>query len=89
MAKSVVSFLLKKKRCYKKKLEIAGVNLKGIKEEKLSNKLENKIVCITGSFDNYSRNDLVKLVEDNSGKFHHQYLQKLIFWWQVKMLEVN
>lgn len=70
MAKSVVSFFAKEKTdVIIKKLEIAGVNLKGIKEEKLSNKLENKIVCITGSFDNYSRNDLVKLVEDNSGKF--------------------
>ena len=70
MAKSVVSFFAKEKTdVIIKKLEIAGVNLKGIKEEKLSNKLENKIVCITGSFDNYSRNDLVKIVEDNSGKF--------------------
>ena len=44
------------------------VNLKGSKEEKKSDILADKTICITGSFDNYSRDEIVKMIEENSGK---------------------
>lgn len=51
-----------------KKLEQAGVNLKGNKQDKKSEKLNGKTICITGSFENFSREDIVKIIEENSGK---------------------
>lgn len=51
-----------------KKLDELGVNVKGSKKVKNSELLLGKTVCITGSFDNFSRNDIVKLIEENSGK---------------------
>ncbi len=51
-----------------KKLDELGVNVKGSKKVKNSELLLGKTVCITGSFDNFSRNDIVKLIESNSGK---------------------
>ena len=50
------------------KLENANVNLKGETSNIISNKLEGKSICITGSFDNYSRDDIVKIIGENSGK---------------------
>lgn len=69
MAESVVEFMNKSKtNVILKKLQEAGVNLKGIKKELKSNKLEGMLIAITGSFDGISRNDIVKMIEDNSGK---------------------
>ena len=69
MAESVVEFMNKSKtNVILKKLQEAGVNLKGIKKEIKSNKLEGMLIAITGSFDGISRNDIVKIIEDNSGK---------------------
>ena len=69
MAVSVYNFF-KKEETDKiiEKLRLAGVNLKGHKEEKKSEILKDKVLCVTGSFDNYSRGDIVKLIEENSGK---------------------
>ena len=69
MAESVVEFMNKPKtNVILQKLQEAGVNLKGIKKEIKSNKLEGMMIAITGSFDGISRNDIVKMIEDNSGK---------------------
>ena len=69
MAISVYNFF-KKDETKKiiEKLRNAGVNLKGSKEEKKSDILADKTICITGSFDNYSRDEIVKIIEENSGK---------------------
>ena len=69
MADSVVEFFSKTKTVeIIDRLDKAGVNLKGIKEEKASNKLEGMTIVVTGSFDEISRNDLSKLIEAHSGK---------------------
>lgn len=69
MAVSVNEFFNKPKTMeIIKKLDELGVNIKGSKKVKNSELLLGKTVCITGSFDNYSRNDIVKLIEENSGK---------------------
>ena len=69
MAESVYNFF-KKEKTHEiiSKLEKAGVNLKGSKKSLVSNALEGKTICITGSFDEYSRDDLVKIIEENGGK---------------------
>jgi len=69
MAESVVNYFSKDKtKEIINKLEKAGVNLKGSKKELLSNKLETLTFCITGSFDNYSRDDIANIIEQNGGK---------------------
>lgn len=69
MAESVIEFFSKTKTMeIIQRLDKAGVNLKGIKEEKISNKLEGMTIVVTGSFEDISRNDLSKLIELNSGK---------------------
>ncbi len=69
MAVSVNEFFSKPKTIeIIKKLDELGVNIKGSKKEKNSELLLGKTICITGSFDNYSRNDIVKIIEENSGK---------------------
>ena len=69
MAESVHEFFNKSKTMeIIKKLDDAGVNLKGEKKQRKSNILENMNICITGSFDEYTRDDIVKMIEENSGK---------------------
>ena len=69
MAESVHEFFNKSKTMeIIKKLDDAGVNLKGEKKQRKSNVLENMNICVTGSFDGYSRDDIVKMIEENSGK---------------------
>ena len=63
----------------RKKLEAAGVNMKGIKEEKKSQVFENMTICVTGSFDNYSRNDVTRIIEENSGKASSSVSKKTTF----------
>ena len=69
MAESIVEFFSKSKTLeIIQRLEQAGVNTKGIKEEKLSNILDGMTIAITGSFEEISRNDLSKSIELNGGK---------------------
>ena len=69
MAESIIEFFSKEKtKEIIERLDNAGVNLKGIKQELLSNKLKDMTIVITGSFDEMSRNDLAELVETNGGK---------------------
>ncbi|MCF6180974.1 NAD-dependent DNA ligase LigA [Lutibacter sp.] len=52
------------------RLKFYGVQLE-IKEsdlENTSNKLENKVFVVSGVFENFSRNELKKSIEDNGGK---------------------
>ena len=80
MAKSVVDFFAKDETLKLiKKLEEAGVNLKGSKKELSSNLLEGKVFVVTGSFDEYSRNDIIKLIEDNAGKVSGSVSKKTSF----------
>lgn len=80
MAKSVVDFFAKEETLKLiKKLEDAGVNLKGSKKELSSNLLEGKVFVVTGSFDEYSRNDITKLIEDNAGKVSGSVSKKTSF----------
>ena len=69
MAESICSFFKKPQTIeIIKKLDECGVNLKGNKTNKKSEILAGKTICITGSFDDYSRDDIVKMIEENSGK---------------------
>ena len=80
MAESIVEFFSKTKTMeIVERLEKAGVNTKGIKEEKLSEVLDGMIVAITGSFESISRNDLSKLIELNGGKTSSTVSKKTTF----------
>lgn len=69
MAESVYEFFRKPKTIeIIKKLDELGVNIKGSKSNKKSEILLGKTICITGSFENYSRDDIIKIIEENSGK---------------------
>lgn len=69
MSNSVIEFFKKDKTLQIiQKLEDAGVNLKSNVSEKKSNKLKDKVFVITGSFEEYSRNEIAKIIEENSGK---------------------
>lgn len=69
MANSVIEFFKKEQTLeIIQKLEDAGVNLKSNIAEKVSDKLKDKVFVITGSFEEYSRNEIAKIIEDNSGK---------------------
>lgn len=69
MAESIVTFFAKEKtREIIDMLDKAGVNLKGIKKELVSHALEGLSIAVTGSFDNISRTDITKLIEENAGK---------------------
>jgi len=80
MAESVVGFFSKQKTLELiERLENNGVNTQGIKEEKLSNKLDGFTVAITGSFEEISRNDLSKIIEVNGGKTSSSVSKKTTF----------
>lgn len=69
MAISVNEFFAKEQtKKIIKKLDEFGVNLKGSKKEKKSEIFLGKTICITGSFDDFSRDEIVKMIEENSGK---------------------
>ena len=69
MAESIVEFMRKSKtKVILEKLEDAGVNLKGEKKELKSNKLDGMSIVITGSFDGYTRDNIVEIIELNGGK---------------------
>lgn len=80
MAKSLVEFFSKAKtKELIEKFKNAGVNIEGKKSDALSTKLENKNIVVTGTFDNYTRDDIVKLIEQNSGKFVSSVSKKTDF----------
>jgi DNA ligase (NAD+) len=80
MAESVYNFFKKEKTIeIIKSLDELGVNLKGSKKIKSSEKLLGKTICITGSFDNFSRDDIVKMIEENSGKASTSVSKKTSF----------
>lgn len=80
MAKSVVNFFAKDKTIeIIKKFENAGVNLKGNKKEKKSTKFKGLTFVITGSFDEYNREDIVNIIEENSGKVSSSVSKKTSF----------
>ena len=80
MAESVFEFFSKEEtHRIIEKLENAGVNMKGIKEERKSQAFENMTICVTGSFENYSRNDITKMIEENSGKASSSVSKKTSF----------
>ena len=80
MAESVYEFFRKPQTdIIIQKLHDAGVNLKGNIKNKASEILLGKTICITGSFDNYSRNDIVAMIEDNSGKASSSVSKKTSF----------
>lgn len=77
MAESVVEFFNKEKTHeIIKKLEDAGVNLKGNRKIKKSTKFESMTFVVTGSFDGYTREQIVEMIEDNSGKFSSSVSKK-------------
>ncbi len=80
MAESVVEFFSKEKtREIIKKLEDVGVNLKGNKSSKESEKLKDKTFVITGSFDKYTRNEISEIIEKHSGKVSSTVSKKTDF----------
>ena len=80
MAKSLVEFFEKEEtKKLIEKFERAGVNLKGSKKEVASQKLLGKSIVVTGSFEGYSRDDIAKIIEDNSGKFSGSVSKKTDF----------
>lgn len=69
MAESVVEFFSKQKTLELiEKFAKAGVNLKGSKIKKSSEKLKDFTFVITGSFQDYTRSKLEELIIKNSGK---------------------
>ena len=69
MAESVCQFMRKDKTLeIIEKLDKAGVNLKGQKKVLASNKLEGMIIAVTGSFEEYSREEIFEIIEMNAGK---------------------
>lgn len=69
MAESIHKFFKKEKTIeIIEKLRVAGVNLKGSIDEKESNILDGKKICITGSFEGISREEVSSLIEKNGGK---------------------
>lgn len=69
MAESVWEFMRKSKTNeIIKKLDDAGVNLNGQKKVLNSNKLEGMMIAVTGSFDGYTRDNIVEIIELNGGK---------------------
>ena len=80
MAQSVVDFFSKEETdMLISKFEKAGVNLNGLKKELDSEILKDKTFVITGSFDNYSRSDITKLIEKNGGKVSGSISKKTSF----------
>lgn len=80
MAKSVIEFFSKEQTdILIAKLKNAGVNLEGMKKELDSEILKEKTFVITGSFDGYSRNDIIKLIERNGGKVSGNVSKKTSF----------
>ncbi len=80
MAQSVVDFFSKEETdMLISKFEKAGVNLNGLKKELDSEILKDKTFVITGSFDNYSRSDITKLIEKNGGKVSGSVSKKTSF----------
>lgn len=80
MAESVVEFFKKEKtKEIIKRLDEAGVNLKGSVVNKKSNLLDGKTIVITGSFDGYKREDIAEIIEENSGKFSSSVTKKTSF----------
>ncbi len=80
MAESVIEFFSKAKTMeIIERLEAAGVNTKGIKEEKISEILHGMTIAITGSFEEISRNDLSKIIELNGGKTSSTVSKKTSF----------
>ncbi len=69
MADSIVEFFKKEQTKYLiQRFAEAGVNLIGDKDAIKSDKLVDKVICVTGSFNDYTRNDIVKMIEENGGK---------------------
>jgi DNA ligase (NAD+) len=69
MAESVIDFFSKDKtKLIIDKLDKANVNLVSNKKELKSDKFSNLTFCITGSFENITRNEIVSLIEENNGK---------------------
>lgn len=80
MANSVVEFFRKEQTIeIIQKLDKAGVNLKGNVKKIDSEKLNGKVFVITGSFENYSREDITKIIELNSGKTSNSVSKKTSF----------
>lgn len=68
MAKSIIEFFAKPKtKDILKRLEKAGLDLNGNTKKRLSEKLKDNNIVITGSFETYTRDELIQLVELNSG----------------------
>ena len=61
------------------KFEKAGVNIKGSVKDIKSNRLEGKVFCITGTFDNLSRDDIEKYIESHLGKTVKSVTKKLSY----------
>lgn len=80
MAESVVEFFEKEKtKEIIQKLDRVNVNLKGSKRKIESEKLANMIFVVTGAFENYSREDVTKMIEVNSGKFSNSVSKKTTY----------
>lgn len=50
------------------KLQQAGINMKAIEEEKSDNRLEGKTFVLTGTLENYTRQEASNLIEQYGGK---------------------
>lgn len=80
MSKSIVEFFEKEKtKEIIQKLDKAGVNLKGNKIQKDSDIFEGLTFVITGSFENYTRDEIANIIEKNSGKFSTSVSKKTNF----------
>ncbi|MDD3303593.1 MAG: NAD-dependent DNA ligase LigA [Clostridia bacterium] len=80
MAESVVDFFQKEETKHIiERLEVAGVNLKGSIATKKSHILEDKTIVVTGSFTEYTREEVAEMIEEHSGKFSSSVTKKTSF----------
>lgn len=80
IAESIVAFFAREKtKTIIEKLQNAGVNLKGMKKVLDSDKLLGKTFCITGSFDEMGRDEIVKIIENNAGKVSSSVSKKTTY----------
>ncbi|HHW57261.1 MAG TPA: NAD-dependent DNA ligase LigA [Clostridia bacterium] len=77
MAKSIVSFFSEKQNIeIIERLKNAGVNMKKLSKGKVSNIFEGKTFVLTGTLENYTREQATKIIEERGGKVTNSVSKK-------------
>lgn len=68
-AESILIYFSENKAFLARLLEVVEVQFQAPVSQKNNLPLSGKKICITGSFEKYSRDDLIKILEENGGEF--------------------